>query len=311
MNEKGIIDTLLPIIWGNNGEDAGKIIENYKKYDGKKYSDLLYTMEKMIDITKNIDNYEKIVVKYITMLNTTVPRRWHETYRRFAIAWLMYSFEQNTDEKYQAEMEKLVKEHEAEISSYLKCFLDKTNSYLGDGEEEIIAAAAKIQENKEILEKIPVELQNVKLYHGTSYENYLKIKKDGYIKPSNYDDGKYPDKNVEDIYLKESGYVFTSDSIDFPLSLCFGGYRDTIVKWARKKEKNKAKGGQPTIGVVFEIEPSNYEISYYRKDQSEFLIKGNVDLKDTRPMFFKIDFIDGIKQLSEVELFKELKKEKR
>ena len=55
------------------------------------------------------------------------------------------------------------------------------------------------------------------------------------------------------------------------------------------------------IGVVFEIDSTKYEIFYYpNKGESEFLIKGNVNLKDTKVIFY--DFNGGsIKQITEEE----------
>ena len=153
-------------------------------------------------------------------------------------------------------------------------------------------------------------MHGIRLYHGTSYENYLKIQEDGYIKASDYLDGDFPNENVAKIYRDESGYVFCSDDMDRPLAYGIGGFKEnTLFRYFKSKDKKEQSNLKyhGSISVIFEIDTSKYETFYYRgKGQGEFLIKGNVSLDDVKVHMYKWDYYTGIiEKINEDFLVKE------
>lgn len=305
-----IIDKLAPVIVETVGDNSSRsIVKTYKSLDGESHiSDLLVTADKFTNICSHIKNLDEIVIKYITMLNTIAPKRWHERFRAYAISYFMNCAEWDIDneeeiEKHFAELQKMIEKNKNGFVALLDYSAEQISNYLGLNKVQKFQASwenATQEEMVELTKKIPVKLQNVKLYHGTSYDNYLRIKHDGYIKTTDYTNGTYSNDNIAFRYKNESGYVFTSDSLDFPISFCFGGYRDNSISWAYGESKEKERKNTD-IGVVFEIDSTKYEIFYYpNKGESEFLIKGNVNLKDTKVIFY--DFNGGsIKQITEEE----------
>ena len=308
-----LVETLAPMVISSYGDDTTKdLIKAYKQMDGvNNISDLMEMIDKIADIYTHITNYDEIMVKYTTLLNTVVPKRWHDRFRQYVAAWILYKTEWDIDDE--EEIKKCFDELDKVIDKNkngFMCVLDKAMAQLIKKSEidsnEKIKKASEFYENMNneavegLIKKIPVKLQNVKLYHGTSYENYLKIKKDGYIKATNYLGGNYSNDNESLVYENESGYVFTSDALDLPLYFCFGGYRDKSIAWAfdgRKKEiKNK------NIGVVLEIDVTGYQVFFYpNKKESEFLIKGDVDLKDTKATIYKFDYGKELRQITAEE----------
>lgn len=308
-----LVETLAPMVISSYGDDTTKdLIKAYKQMDGvNNISDLMEMIDKIADIYTHITNYDEIMVKYTTLLNTVVPKRWHDRFRQYVAAWILYKTEWDIDDE--EEIKKCFDELDKVIGKNkngFMCVLDKAVAQLIKKSEidsnEKIKKASEFYENMNneavegLIKKIPVKLQNVKLYHGTSYENYLKIKKDGYIKATNYLGGNYSNDNESLVYENESGYVFTSDALDLPLYFCFGGYRDKSIAWAfdgRKKEiKNK------NIGVVLEIDVTGYQVFFYpNKKEPEFLIKGDVDLKDTKATIYKFDYGKELRQIGEEE----------
>lgn len=296
-------------IYGDS--DIKDLLKSYKQKDGENnVSDLFETIEKFRDLCKHITNFDDIIIKYITLLNTVVPKRWHDTFRIYVVSWMLSEIKWETDNEEEIkrcliELEKVVEKNR----NGFVCLLDKSEEQIKknlkiDNSEKLndmnkTYGEANSEWVEKAIEKIPVKLKNVKLYHGTSFDNYLKIKEDGYIKATDYSGGSYANDNLALAYINESGYVFTSDSFDFPLSLCFGGYRDNLISWAYPKPKKEKIKTKTNIGVVFEINSAGYEVFYYPgKGESEFLIKGNVDLKDTRVTFY--DFNNGrIEQIAE------------
>lgn len=103
-------------------------------------------------------------------------------------------------------------------TAYKHSDMDKDDREL----KEMIESSEKASDEdiKQAVFKKNIRLKNVKLYHGTSYDNYLKIKESGYIRPSDYTDGTYENDKLAKVYRSESGFVFTSDSIDFIGIIC-------------------------------------------------------------------------------------------
>lgn len=323
LNTSKLVEALAPMVINSYGDDTVKdIVKSYKQMDGvNNITDLLETIDKITDLYTHITNFDEIMIKYTTLLNTIVPKRWHDRFRLHVAAWILSEVEWDIDneegvKKCLAELEKVIKKNQ----NGLICLLNKSgeqiikNSNFDDTEK--LKEASESYENvsdevmEEVIKKIPIKLQNVKLYHGTSFENYLKIKEDGYIKVTDYSDGNYANDNEALAYIDESGYVFTSDTLDFPLSFCFGGYRDNSISWAYEENKKKERKNT-NIGVVFEIDPTGYEVLYYpNKGESEFLIKGNVNLKDTKVTVYKFDYDGKLQQITEEEANKTVKESK-
>lgn len=323
MNTSKLVEKLAPMVINSYGDDTTKdLVKSYKQMDGiNNISDLLETVDKIADIYNHITNFDEIMIKYTTLLNTVVPKRWHDRFRQYVAIWIVSKVEWNIDNEEEikkcfAELDKVIGKNQ---NGFI-CLLNKSRedfikkSELDDTEESKKASeeyeSLSDETMEEVIKKIPVKLQNVKLYHGTSYENYLKIKEDGYIKVTDYSDGNYANDNEALAYIDESGYVFTSDSLDFPLAFCFGGYRDNSISWAYEESRKKERKNTD-IGVVFEIDPTGYEVFYYpNKGESEFLIKGNVNLKDTKVTVYKIDYDEGLRQITEEEANKTVKESK-
>lgn len=324
LNTSKLVEILAPMVINSYGDNTVKdLVKSYKQMDGvNNISDLLETVDKITALYTHITNFDEIMIKYTTLLNTIVPKRWHDRFRSHVAAWILSEAEWDIDndeegiKKCLAELDKVVGKNQ---NGFI-CILNKSGEQLiknsGFDNSEKLKKASESYENisdeamEELIKKIPIKLQNVKLYHGTSFENYLKIKEDGCIKATNYSDGNYANDNEALAYMDESGYVFTSDSLDFPLSFCFGGYRDNSISWAYEESRKKERKNTD-IGVVFEIDPTGYEVLYYpNKGESEFLIKGNVKLKDTKVTVYKIDYDEGIRQITEEEANKIVKESK-
>lgn len=323
MNTSKLVEKLAPMVINSYGDDTTKdLVKSYKQMDGiNNISDLLETVDKIADIYNHITNFDEIMIKYTTLLNTVVPKRWHDRFRQYVAIWIVSKVEWNIDNEEEikkcfAELDKVIGKNQ---NGFI-CLLNKSGeefikkSELDDTEESKKASeeyeSLSDETMEEVIKKIPVKLQNVKLYHGTSYENYLKIKEDGYIKATDYSDGNYANDNEALAYIDESGYIFTSDILDVPLSFSFGGYRDKSISWAyENNEKEERKNTD--IGVVFEIDPTGHEVFYYpNKGESEFLIKGNINLKDTKVTIYKFDYEKELRQITEEEANKTVKESK-
>lgn len=142
---------------------------------------------------------------------------------------------------------------------------------------------------------IPLDdIQNVPLYHGTSYENYLQIVADGVIKRSDYTDFRDKERKNAQIYFHgQTGFTFMEDSIDKPLSFCFGGYRDSTV--VTDKQHRNAQGyfenqsgdklKKENLGVIFEINPVGYQV-YYAAGEGDFVVDSDISLEDITNIYF-------------------------
>lgn len=296
-------------------DETKETLNEYKKADkNNTYADFIETADALKEYLRHVKNYDDISVKYTRLVNTVVPKRWQHTYRVIAVMWYLQTLEQDIDmddEATQKAVENLQRISDKNPNAFAAIFADnlKTvykHSDMGRDDEELqemIESSEKTSDEdvEKAMFKKNIRLKNVKLYHGTSYDNYLKIKESGYIRPSDYTDGTYANDNLAKMYRSESGFVFTSDSIDFPLSFCFGGRTKNAISWAYPDE-DKNRGYNCDIGVIFEIDPTYYNVYFYDKgDFSEFLIRGAVALKDAKPMFYQLTFGEGIKQLTEEE----------
>lgn len=130
------------------------------------------------------------------------------------------------------------------------------------------------------------KIEGITLYHGTSYENYLLIAKDGKIKASDYTGLDYTGyKNLEKIYNKESGFVFVDDAMDTPLGMSFGGYRKNCLQ---KFSTDYSGHNVNNLAVIFEIDPAQYDV-YFTPFKKELVIAGDVDITGLKKHFFIMD----------------------
>lgn len=303
-------------------DDEQQLINSYMNMDGNNnFSDYFLALNILKRMIGKIKNYDEVMIKYMKLSNIILPKTWYENYRKLGISLLLKTVQWQIDdpeemEQIGNELIDLIEKNEnvfAAIAGYaLNEILDSVNmgKYTKEKLEKIKERYDNYtdEEQEKLTEKIPVKLKNVTLYHGTNYDNYIEIKKDGYIRPSDYTEGKFESENMKKMYEKETGYVFTSDSLDFPLSFLFGGYRENCLPWAYDNEDEiREKKKYTNIGVIFEINPENYNVSFYGKSgNSEFIIPGSVDLKDTIARFFYVDSNGKLKEIKEEEITDDL-----
>lgn len=156
------------------------------------------------------------------------------------------------------------------------------------GEEEL----NKIYENLR-----PVKVEHLegelKLYHGTAFDSYHKIIEDGFLIATNYSNIKDCSKNsIEKKYYNiQTGYSFFSTDLSY------------VIKYAMNRGGANAVGATNGIrklfsikdtvewylnsrGVIFEIDAEKYKDRlYYVPTNGEYLIRGNVDIRDARVIF--------------------------
>lgn len=110
------MEALAPMVINSYGDDTVKdLVKSYKQMDGvNNIYDLLETIDKITDLCSHITNFDEIMVKYTTLLNTIVPKRWHDRFRNHVAAWFfseaewdMYDDEEGV-KKCLAELDKVV-----------------------------------------------------------------------------------------------------------------------------------------------------------------------------------------------------------
>lgn len=328
MENKNIVNLLAPFVVKTFSPDqnAKNIISTYEALERMEsgetidYAELLDVAQMIAELSKLLKNYDDLSVEYTKLMNTVVPYPWFLRYRLFALTWFKVRtlFEREcSDEERVVELieeigKRVMKNQNAFLSILYEGYKTEQNNLsciLSQNEDEKVGKISK-EKIENVTQKLPVKLHGIRLYHGTSYENYLKIQEDGYIKASDYLDGDFPNENVAKIYRDESGYVFCSDDMDRPLAYGIGGFKEnTLFRYFKSKDKKEQSNLKyhGSISVIFEIDTSKYETFYYRgKGQGEFLIKGNVSLDDVKVHMYKWDYYTGIiEKINEDFLVKE------
>ena len=328
MENKNIVNLLAPFVVKTFSPDqnAKNVISTYEALERMEsgetidYAELLDVAQMIAELSKLLKNYDYLSVEYTKLMNTVVPYQWFLRYRLFALTWFKVRtlFEREcSDEERVVELieeigKRVMKNQNAFLSVLYEGYKTEQNNLsciLSQNEDEKVGKISK-EKIENITQKLPVKLHSIRLYHGTSYENYLKIQEDGYIKASDYLDGDFPNENVAKIYRDESGYVFCSDDMDRPLAYGIGGFKEnTLFRYFKSKDKKEQSNLKyhGSISVIFEIDTSKYETFYYSgKRQGEFLIKGNVSLDDVKVHMYKWDYYTGIiEKINEDFLVKE------
>lgn len=285
-----------------------------KSKDDSDFFKAIYIYGQIIRCTKN---FEEMTKTYYSLMNTVVPYRMRRCYTlRFAFDLLCSD---EIDDKKKADYIKLYDEllkllsdnpnidsyfsrnivySDANMENIMSCIMNSKKEYIEDVSDEDMKEYKKFSLIKET---------NIKFYHGTSFDNYLKILKDGFIKATDYSNINFVNDKTKQHYKYETGYVYVMDSLDLPLVVGFGGFRDNIIpanyiNSIQNSIPEKKSNGHCDISVVFEIDPTNYEV-YFRDNIQEFAIKGNISLDDTNVLFFKEG--KNITQISENELREE------
>ncbi|MCD8146907.1 MAG: hypothetical protein LUD84_06480 [Clostridiales bacterium] len=165
---------------------------------------------------------------------------------------------------------------------------------------------------KKIMKFIPLDsVDDVTFYHGTSYENYLQIKEDGFIRRTHYEDYTNKKSKTREKYFKgHTGYVFLSDSIDKPLSFSFGGFRTALLDYNDEivmandyfSRQTGTKLNKNNIGVIFEFQPRGYNVSY-AVSESDFVVDCDIPFTDIGNVrFLYADNNFQIKEITEQEI---------
>lgn len=134
----------------------------------------------------------------------------------------------------------------------------------------------------------------LKLYHGTSIEAYQKIIEEGHIVATNYteikEDAESPlGKEYTQKYCDlQTGYCFFANDLSYVLNYAVdrGGLNSLGVSKYLNKSATLADGINWKFnsgGAIFEINAHKYlDKLYYVPSNGEFLIAGDVDIKDAR-----------------------------
>ena len=310
MTENVVSNIVMPTLmnlW--NKSDTGKIINEFQKETGSKdYATLLKIMNKFEQEMRCVKNYETFNKIFYTVTNMVFPSCKSASDYFFLHFPELFEIDANKmpeimDMSYEL---KVLSEQNPEIYEYYTQNRgNKIRTTVLQDKNKYIEECEKLSKDQieVLIDKSLIMDTNVYFYHGTSYEKYLKILKDGFIKATYYSKVVFPNKNMEDVYKTETGYVFVKDLLDAPLNYGFNTHKNALSwDW----EKNDETDITNQIMVIFEIDPTNYEL-YFRNKENDFIIKGNVSINDVNDiLFFKWDKDTGyITQISEEEARKE------
>lgn len=160
-------------------------------------------------------------------------------------------------------------------------------------------------EAKEMSDYRLVEIKNIPenlcLYHGTTYENYLKIIDSGYIMPSEYKAIDGFTESQKSFYAQKDGFVFLASGLDIPIDYAHGNYRENIFKSRESNGEIVYKDILTFLndkGIIFAVNPKNYNL-FLDTVTSEFLINSKISLKDTKA--YLVERNNGIVTIKDME----------
>lgn len=148
----------------------------------------------------------------------------------------------------------------------------------------------------------PVNIKSVdgqiNLYHGTCIETYKRIIEDGYLIPTNYvglkrDTYVQAEKVYSEKYNKmQTGYCFFSADLSYVLGYAIDRQGLNAIGISTSNSEDERNNEEiidsrlNSDGVIFVIDPKKYIGNlYYVPSNNEFMIKGNVDIRDVRVIF--------------------------
>ncbi len=134
LNTSKLVEILAPMVINSYGDNTVKdLVKSYKQMDGvNNISDLLETVDKITALYTHITNFDEIMIKYTTLLNTIVPKRWHDRFRSHVAAWILSEAEWDIDndeegiKKCLAELDKVVGKNQ---NGFI-CILNKSGEQL-------------------------------------------------------------------------------------------------------------------------------------------------------------------------------------
>jgi hypothetical protein len=276
-------------------DETNAMFDKYMKESGS--TDLnrfLDSSNKLADLTSYITNYKELNAEYVKLMNMVAPTQWgqfteklcdgyiasHVKYQDGATEQINHILHELDAEQVNGKsmlnvIQTMVKNDEAGENGILQTYGEEIKQLESMSEDKRAETIKKIKEKKKFR-------SSIKLYHGTSAANYKKILHEGQLKMTDYSEVNTNNVYINDLLHSETGYLFTSDSMDIPIAMSLIGAHEKAFKKSKKSQKAKRIG----YGVVFEIDSTGYDLLLYKGD--EILICGDVDIKNTIPHFFKM-----------------------
>lgn len=302
-----------------------ELIEKAESICGKEeVQRALEDIESLEQITEIVKKYnldiDKASRECLKNMYELIPVHYGDTYLFMAMQKLLRDIlgDRPEDEKNKIGLEITAKfaeyyiKHQKVADFVINEFTEKLSNIQSKLEDSFLPDDQMTEEDLQQIKKAatPVRIEHfskdLRLYHGTSLDNYKLIQMDGFIRPSNYKEIDYTkferyEKNYKAIYEQEDGYLFFSDSIDVPLFFSMGAYRKNVLYWMRNehekpeilKELKQSQGeNKNSTGVIFIINPQNYDL-YYNTEKNEFMIPSQIDLKDTEILYTHFNQMTG------------------
>ena len=90
-SDQKILERIAPFVIDAVADDETKnMLNEYKKADkNNTFAAFLETSEAFKEYLRYVKNYDEISIKYTTLINTVVPKRWYHAYRAIAVMWYM------------------------------------------------------------------------------------------------------------------------------------------------------------------------------------------------------------------------------
>lgn len=237
---------------------------------------------KVSEFESYIKNHKELQAEYVKVLNRIAPEHWGFLKDECMDVW--YKEHAEFDSKDVGKIETLLQNLQTDQVNDKYMFDIMSSLAKPETEKSLTFKRLKNMSDDDFDKfeyKKRLSLKGITLYHGAPSIYYRSIVNDGLLKSTDYSDISlkevYDNQKLESMIHNETGYVFACTSMDYPL------YRSIYENLSNTIDGRKKIG----YGVIFEINPSNYDVFLYKMD--EFLIKGNVDLKDTTPHFFKLN----------------------
>ena len=240
----------------------------------------VYLGEELKILKKYYPDIEKAFYEYIERMYDQAPTRTEGLFHKQVCGYFLNTF---------------CKEHPY-FFNIINMVIDQY--YLG--ESFLIISDDMIDKNIERLQPINIKSADgqINLYHGTSIEAYKRIIEDGYLVPTNYV-GLKRDTYVqaEEVYSEkynkmQTGYCFFSTDLSYVLGYAIDRQGLNAIGISISNSKDERSNEEiidsrlNSDGVIFVIDPKKYIGNlYYVPANNEFMIKGEVNIRDARVIF--------------------------